>query len=419
MITPLAVGAAALASAVAVSSTQSRPRVVSGLAGAIVYQVEHPIPGEAQPDVDLCLADPVTRRTFALTSPRAGAFELGPDWSSDGRALAFYRSSYGERGSERLRRFDARGRLERVLAGGRGANPSWSPSGSEVAFDHGGIFIAATEGSARRRLVPPSFGGVGGPAWSPDGSAIAYVAQPLTVRLIQPDGSGERELLAGATTPAWSPDGKRLAVARADGRGHTHIYTIRRDGSAPVRVTRGAVTDLSPSWSPDGGWLAFARQTGGGRPSDVYRVRVDGSALSNVTRSPLDESGPDWGPSSTQAPARARPCTMLGIDGRDRLRGSARGDAVYGRGGADAITAGDGPDVVDGGSGDDAIDAGPGADVIAGGGGSDRVAAGPGNDRIFAQDRKRDRLRCGAGIDLIMADRGDQVATDCEHVRRR
>ena len=389
--------------------------------GAIVYQVEHPIPGEVQPDVDLCLIDPTTGRDFALTSARAGRFDLEPDWSPDGRVVGFSRSAYGERGSERLRVIDSRGTTERALAGGRGANPSWSPNATEVAFVNAGIIVAPARGGATRRLVPPSLGGVGGPAWSPDGVTIAYVVQPLAIRLIQTDGSRDRELVRGGTTPAWSPDARRIAFARGDGRGNIHIWTVAVDGSSAVQVTRGAVNDLSPSWSPDGGWLSFVRQPSRGGQSDIYRVRASGANLTNVTRSPLQEAAPDWGPQSTQVPvgASVRPCTVTGTPGRDRLRGSERGDSIYGRGGADVIHARAGPDIVDGGSGDDLIDAGSGTDVVGGGSGADHIATGLNDDRIFARDKRRDAISCGGGRDAVVADRVDHIDRDCEKVRRR
>ena len=50
--------------------------------------------------------------------------------------------------------------------------------------------------------------------------------------------------------------------------------------------------------------------------------------------------------------------------------------------------------------------------------GKDRVAAGAGPDVIYARDGDRDVIACGLGRDLVIADRKDKVARDCERVRR-
>ena len=59
-----------------------------------------------------------------------------------------------------------------------------------------------------------------------------------------------------------------------------------------------------------------------------------------------------------------------------------------------------------------------GADLLVGGRGPDRLLAGAGNDVVRARDGVRDRIACGPGRDLVVADRVDRIARDCELVRR-
>jgi hypothetical protein len=60
-----------------------------------------------------------------------------------------------------------------------------------------------------------------------------------------------------------------------------------------------------------------------------------------------------------------------------------------------------------------------GADVILAAGGRDDVDSRAGDDRIAVQyDGARDIVRCGAGRDVVNADRVDRVAADCEVVSR-
>jgi gametolysin peptidase M11 len=56
---------------------------------------------------------------------------------------------------------------------------------------------------------------------------------------------------------------------------------------------------------------------------------------------------------------------------------------------------------------------------IRGGPGRDILRGGPGNDTLISRDRSRDSIRCGTGRDLVLADRRDQVARDCETVKVR
>ena len=97
-------------------------------------------------------------------------------------------------------------------------------------------------------------------------------------------------------------------------------------------------------------------------------------------------------------PAAAK--TIAGTNGPDVLRGTARSDKLYGKGGHDRLFGLDGNDLLVGG---------PGRDLLEG-------AAG--NDRILARDNERDIVRCGSGNDHAVADRKDQVATNCESVDR-
>jgi RTX calcium-binding nonapeptide repeat (4 copies) len=58
-------------------------------------------------------------------------------------------------------------------------------------------------------------------------------------------------------------------------------------------------------------------------------------------------------------------------------------------------------------------------DFLDGLGGRDRILARGGNDRVRAQDGLRDTIACGAGHDLVNADRLDATARDCEVVARQ
>jgi Ca2+-binding RTX toxin-like protein len=112
------------------------------------------------------------------------------------------------------------------------------------------------------------------------------------------------------------------------------------------------------------------------------------------------------------------PLAVLGGTGADRIATAGGADALAGDDGDDVIAAGGGNDQVNGGDGDDEIDAGPGDDLVEAGLGVDTVAGGDGDDDLRVRDGVADSVRCGAGSDRVDADTLDDVALDCEDVRR-
>ncbi len=127
---------------------------------------------------------------------------------------------------------------------------------------------------------------------------------------------------------------------------------------------------------------------------------------------------------------------MDGGYGNDLIKGAAGNDKADGADGADTITGGDGDDTLEGGPGNDRIKGGAGNDIITGGAGRDRldgglgndtidsgrnggvIFAGPGDDTITSANGKRDEVHCSAGVDSVVADRGDTLVL-CESVSYR
>jgi Ca2+-binding RTX toxin-like protein len=98
--------------------------------------------------------------------------------------------------------------------------------------------------------------------------------------------------------------------------------------------------------------------------------------------------------------AAASAATIGGTRGPDLLRGTPRNDSIYGRGGNDTLFGL------------------AGNDVLSGGRGRDKIDGGTGDDRLLARDQVRDTIRCGAGADVVVADRVDSVPGTCESILR-
>jgi Ca2+-binding RTX toxin-like protein len=120
-----------------------------------------------------------------------------------------------------------------------------------------------------------------------------------------------------------------------------------------------------------------------------------------------------------------------GGDGNDLLAGGADGDTLSGDGGNDSLDGGLGADILNGGVGSDTadysvrtravnvtLDGNPNDGEANEGdhikGDVENVKTGAGNDRINSRDGVRGSVSCGAGADIVTADRTDQVAGDCE-----
>ena len=107
-----------------------------------------------------------------------------------------------------------------------------------------------------------------------------------------------------------------------------------------------------------------------------------------------------------------------GVDGNDTLHGGAGNDDMHGRNGNDVILGNEGDDRIFGERGNDTIDGGPGNDTIQGNLDDDTIQGGEGDDRIQVVGGGFDRVACGPGNDTVYADATDEVAADCEVVKR-
>jgi Ca2+-binding RTX toxin-like protein len=122
-----------------------------------------------------------------------------------------------------------------------------------------------------------------------------------------------------------------------------------------------------------------------------------------------DQTDSDPTSNTTRVSATVLPCTTVGTLGNDAINGTPARDLICARAGWDRINALGGDDVIDAGSGNDTIDAGKGRD---------RIVGGAGADVILAHDGQRDTIDCGTEYDVVLADRIDQVAKNCEQVIR-
>jgi TolB protein len=191
--------------------------------------------------------------------------EEAPAWSPDKRRIAFTRMP--AIGSTRfgLWVMEADGHHQRRLpAPAFVTGPDWSPNGRLVAFTGGdpanspGYAGLWTVNVRTGQLVRQIWGSSSydAPAWSPDGTKIAFGSNQAggeQIWVLRIRDHVLTQLTHGRTnnsSPAWSPDGRRLAVWRS-GR----LWVMRSDGSHARPLFTWA-DDFA--WSADGKWIVFS-----------------------------------------------------------------------------------------------------------------------------------------------------------------
>jgi Tol biopolymer transport system component len=205
-----------------------------------------------------------------------------PNWSPDGRRLVFHRNldpkvpqaDYGH-GNYEVFTMQADGTHQRDLTNLPGSQelfPDWSPDGRRIAFDSNRdgdreIYTMRPDGSRVQQLT---FNGDriddGFPAWSPDGRRIAFNSgftpgphdvSHWEIYTMRADGRDQTRLTFQTADfqPRWSPDGRKLVFtsfreATPPLFENSESYTMRADGSQQVNRSRHPEPDFDPDWGP-------------------------------------------------------------------------------------------------------------------------------------------------------------------------
>ena len=186
---------------------------------------------------------------------------------------------------------------------GRDDQPVFSPDGESIAFvsdrdGSTGIFVMGATGESVRRLTDIG----ANPTWSPTGTEVLFSTVSIATNPLG-RGAEQGELIAvrleteeqraiptgiDAVQPSWSPNGDRIAfwgLNQEAGSGQRDIWTIPATGGEPVPVTEDLPTDWNPVWSPDGQFLYFVSDRAGGM--NVWRVPIDEE--SGIVDGPLEQ----------------------------------------------------------------------------------------------------------------------------------
>jgi len=120
--------------------------------------------------------------------------------------------------------------------------------------------------------------------------------------------------------------------------------------------------------------------------SGFYNLRVDESV---------------WPGSPAAGRCAGKKATVVGTNGKDKLKGTKGRDVISAGGGDDTVRGLKGSDRVCGGNGKDKIAGGPGRDKLRSGAGNDTLLGVPGQDKLEGGAGKNDRLNGGPGKDFV------------------
>jgi len=195
----------------------------------------------------------------------------------------------------------------------------WSPQGDAILFGLGQYFRNRAQG-AQVAMINPDGSGLreitsgsnnnGYPSYAPDGKRFVY-------RTFGPEGQGLRvmNLDDGRVTkltedydnfPRWSPRRDLIMfVRRLEGSFAT--FTITPDGKRLKRLTNTGSDDAHGTWSPDGEWIAFATSRMGFKDEalntdspqpygEIFLMRYDGTHVQQLTDNQWEEGTPAWLP---------------------------------------------------------------------------------------------------------------------------
>jgi Tol biopolymer transport system component len=277
-------------------------------------------------------------------APRA-MHDDGPDWSPDGKRLAFTRIPDNGPNLVEVVNADGSG-LQRVTPRcahkptpngvPRGCEDagevSFTPDGQHVTYvratghvrhfkkfnydqiEHAAVAIIGVDGSGEREILrlPRYSADVHYPQVSPDGRLIVFerfnspLSRPrfgLALFVMNADGTGVHRVtpwnLHAGDNPDWAPDSSRVLfrsnVDVNDER--SQYYTVRPDGTGLTQLTHFPFTHrrlFSATFSPDGSQIVFGKADGTGS-GDIWIMNADGSNPHLVLLAKPWDSAPDWG----------------------------------------------------------------------------------------------------------------------------
>ena len=208
-------------------------------------------------------------------------------WSSDSRSLIFCTDAAPPRRVEMLSLTGDKPVPARFQFGSAMRDLVFSPASGRMAFVHeqkDTNIWALTKGDHVFRPLIDSTRSDEDPRISPDGQRIAFTSNrtgPYEIWVCERDGSNPHPVTSQRTfagSSAWSPDGRTLAYDAALVGQPTEIWLVNADGGPSRRLMDSPLPGFIPNWSADGAWIYFV-----GKELQIWKTKVAGGLPSQVT----------------------------------------------------------------------------------------------------------------------------------------